>query len=331
MPEISIIVAVYKAEDYIRRCIESILSQTFKDFELLFVDDGSPDKSGEICEEYAQKDDRVRVFHKPNGGVSHTRQYALERARGKYVIHADPDDYSEPTMYEKLYNKAIEEDSDMVICDFFNETIYGNFYMLQRPTSLSANDVLHDLLSGKIWGTVTNKLIKKECFEKYNVTFPKDINLWEDLFVCCSLLRNNIKVSYINEILYHYDNITNQTSMVRKITLKSVQDQDAFIRHFSDIMTEEELYFRKENTLLRAFAGRVMSAEEFRNFYPEINSLYIQKHKRDFKHIEPFLLAMLLKGTNEKLIYTLYDITERLVFLYRKIRKIMGGGENRIS
>lgn len=125
MPKVSIIVPVYKAEKYINRCIDSILAQTYTDWELLLVDDGSPDRSGEICDEYAKKDSRIRVFHKENGGVSSARQMGQDKASGEYTIHADPDDWMEPTMLEELYAKAKEDDADMVLCDFYFNTQSG--------------------------------------------------------------------------------------------------------------------------------------------------------------------------------------------------------------
>lgn len=103
MPEISIIVPVYKTEEYLPRCIDSILAQTFTDFELLLIDDGSPDNCGKICDEYAEKDSRIRVFHKENGGVSSARNVGLDNALGTYIGFVDSDDYITPDMYEMLY------------------------------------------------------------------------------------------------------------------------------------------------------------------------------------------------------------------------------------
>lgn len=119
MPKVSVIVPVYKAEGYLHRCVDSILAQTFIDWELLLIDDGSPDRSGEICDEYAQKDSRVRVIHKENGGVSSARQRGLDESVGEYTIHADPDDWVEPTMLAEMYQKAKHEDADIVMTDFF--------------------------------------------------------------------------------------------------------------------------------------------------------------------------------------------------------------------
>ena len=118
-PLVSVIVPVYKAEAYLHKCVDSLLAQTMTDFEVLLIDDGSPDRSGAICDEYAAKDSRIRVFHKENGGVASARQVGIENVRGEYTIHADPDDWVEPTMLEELYAKAKEDDADMVICDYY--------------------------------------------------------------------------------------------------------------------------------------------------------------------------------------------------------------------
>ena len=118
-PSISVIIPVYKAEKYLYRCVDSFLRQTFSDFEVLLIDDGSPDNSGKICDAYSVQDKRIKAFHKTNEGVSSARQYGLDHAEGEYVIHADPDDWVEPTMLEELYQNAVQNNADMVICDFW--------------------------------------------------------------------------------------------------------------------------------------------------------------------------------------------------------------------
>lgn len=320
MVKISIIVAIYNAEKYLKRCIDSILNQAFKDFELLLVDDGSLDKSGNICDEYAKQDDRIKVFHKKNGGVSGARQYGIDRSIGEYTIHIDPDDWIDPNMLIEMYAKATQEESDILIVDFYNESRFGKIYITQKPTWEDNISILHDMFEGKLWGSLCNKLIRKSCYEKYNVSFPKDINLWEDLFVCCLLLRNSLKVSYLPKAFYHYDNISNQGSLVRKISLKSIYWQDSFINSFSDVMTDDELYFRKENTLQRAFVGHIMSGKELRNLYPEINEKYIQLHKRDILHPESLSCSLILRSYPDKLVYTFFRIGNYLVNIYRILR-----------
>ena len=112
---ISVIVPIFKAENYLSKCIDSILAQTFRNFQLILVDDGSPDKSGEICDRYVKLDTRVEVIHKPNGGVMSARKCGISSAKGVYSIQIDPDDWVEPSLLEELYHEAIAENADMVI------------------------------------------------------------------------------------------------------------------------------------------------------------------------------------------------------------------------
>ncbi len=120
MCEISIIVPVYKVEKYLKKCVDSILAQTFSDFELILVDDGSPDNSGRICDDYAKKDARVRVVHKQNGGLSSARNAGIEVAKGKYLGFVDSDDYIAEDMYELLYKAIIKEEADLSICGIYD-------------------------------------------------------------------------------------------------------------------------------------------------------------------------------------------------------------------
>lgn len=115
--KVSIIVPVYKAELYIRKCIDSILSQTFTNFELLLIDDGSPDNCGKICDEYAELDTRVHVFHKENGGVSAARNLGLDHAKGDYVCFIDSDDWIDPDMLETLIGWEQKKQTDLLFLD----------------------------------------------------------------------------------------------------------------------------------------------------------------------------------------------------------------------
>lgn len=214
-PKISVIVPVYKTEAYLNRCVDSLLAQTFQDFEVLLIDDGSPDRSGEICDEYARQDSRIRVFHKENGGVSSARQYGMDHAQGEYTIHADPDDWVEPTMLEELYRKAKEEDADMVICDFYYERQGKLVIETQKPSSLEHDVVLSELFY-RLHGSSWNKLIRRKCYEKSGVKYPLELFYCEDLFVNACLLANDIRVDYLPKAFYHYDVSINENSLIRR-------------------------------------------------------------------------------------------------------------------
>ena len=276
----SVIVPVYKAERLIRRCMNSLLSQTFRGFEILLVDDGSPDRSGEICDEYARKDSRVRVFHKQNGGVSSARQFGLDRARGEYVIHADPDDWIEGEMLEELYAKAKAEDADMVICGFYTERRRKTIYESQCPPDLTPDGVLSQLLLQKMHGASWNKLVRRSLFEKYQVSYPKEIICWEDLYVNCELLRHHIRLAYVAKAYYHYDRSSNKESITHTRDLPRLRSQMLFCDHFSEVLSGahvKSLIESKRITKELAFRMKAIKGKDFINLYRETNSCYCNR------------------------------------------------------
>ena len=310
---------VYKAENYLSRCIDSILKQTFSDFELILIDDGSPDKSGKICDEYASNDKRLIVIHQENQGVSKTRQRGLETAIGEYVIHADPDDWVEPDWLETLYQEAEHTKADMVICDF--ERVYKdkNIYYSQKPTSLKKEDVLEDFVSGRTWGPCWNKLIRRECFQKYSISFHPDMDLWEDLYVNCMLLTKDIKVSYVERTLYHYDSFTNDDSIVRFRKDSHIHSAIIFIDKFSQILQgkryDDIWFFRK--LLVKKWVIRVPNSKfSIKNTYPEINSLVIERYGNYSLRSEERCVAFCLQD-HEKIGRCLFLLIQKL----RKMKK----------
>ena len=122
--KVSIIMPVYKVEEYVGKAIESIQAQTMKEWEFLIVDDGTPDRSGEICDEYAAKDERIHVIHKENGGAPSARNVAIDIAKGEYMYFMDSDDWAEPTMLEDMYNLAKRDNAQLVVAGFFIDTYY---------------------------------------------------------------------------------------------------------------------------------------------------------------------------------------------------------------
>ena len=265
-PKISVIVPVYKAEAYLNRCVDSILAQTFKDFELILVDDGSPDKSGDICDEYALKDSRVCVFHKENGGVSSARQCGIDNACGEYTIHADPDDWVEPTMLEELYAKAKEDDYDMVICDYYEDNADKSTYIKQKPSSLEPDIIVKELFEN-LHGSCWNKLIRRSCYERYNVSFPLDLTCNEDLYVCVSLLKHPITVSYLPKSFYHYTQDVNANSLVKR---KKTYEEKLLVKDkFCHLMSNHKYYsvcFNRmvANMVNSSYSKKIFSSKEFK-------------------------------------------------------------------
>ena len=280
-PKVSIIVPVYKAEKYLHRCLDSIIAQTFKDWELLLVDDGSPDNSGKLCDEYAQKDSRIKVFHKKNGGVSSARQMGLDNATGEYTIHADPDDWVEPTMLEELYAKAIEDNADMVICDYFNEYTDRQVYTPSKYVGyLDSDYVFRQILSTRMAAAVWNKLIRRSVIISSGAMFPP-ISYAEDAFFVCQVLRFKPIVTYFNKAFYHYDHILNSSSLSRFVSESIIKDRLYFDNYFSSALDAkeyaEELLLTKRTTKELAWFVPNFSRKEFIQIHPEINTYYLNK------------------------------------------------------
>ena len=315
-PKVSVIVPVYKAEKYLRKCVDSILAQTFRDFEVILVDDGSPDGSGAICDEYAKKDPRVRVFHKENGGVSSARQCGLDHARGEYTIHADPDDWVEPNMLEELYAKAKAENADMVICDFYVNDSRGQRYVGQRPSALDHETVLRELFQ-QLHGSCWNKLVRRACYREHKVSFPLEFSFCEDVYVNTSLLKNKIRVAYLSKAFYHYEQDVNDESIVRKNNIRSYEQDKKQLESFRELLqgvscSGEAMSSLSLAVVMRALYRSNYTSREYRVLYGQYKDAVFSKKNLSLK--ERCLLTLSFHG--------FYGIVRRLIVLYSRIRNI---------
>ena len=207
MPKISVIVPVYKVEDYLCRCIDSILAQTFTDFELILVDDGSPDNCGVICDEYEQKDSRVRVIHQQNQGQAAARNRAVAEANGEWIHFVDSDDMIHPQMLEVLYCAVIENDANIGMCGAIeSEEIPDTFYSTPNRHAIVRDmdeETMEDLLEHgehRYW-VVWGKLIKKGIIQKLPFTKGR---IYEDNAIVCQWLYEAGKVADLKDRLYFY-------------------------------------------------------------------------------------------------------------------------------
>ena len=175
MAEISVVCPVFNAEKYLRRCVDSVLSQSFCDFELLLVDDGSEDGGGQICDEYASADARVKVIHKRNGGVSSARQAGMDAATGRYFIHIDPDDWIDSELLEKMHDTAVDENADVVCCDML--AVFSNAVVLLRQChpGYSQRRIAEAVASGEMSHSLCNKLILRSAYDRYGLSFPLQV------------------------------------------------------------------------------------------------------------------------------------------------------------
>ena len=201
-PLVSVIVPVYNAEKHLYRCIDCILVQSFTDFELLLINDGSKDNSDKICDGYAVNDSRVRVFHKENGGASAARNYGLDKAVGKYICFIDADDWVDKDYIESLLPA---EDEDMVVCSFMYDT-KDVFHLsdIARDKQNIGKD-LHILIDHMAICAPWCKIMRRDIIEQNNIRFDVNVSAGEDmLFVCDYFSAGLDKIRTISQPLYHY-------------------------------------------------------------------------------------------------------------------------------
>lgn len=223
--KVTISVPVYNVEKYIRKCLDSLVSQTLGEIEIILVNDGSTDDSGQICDEYAVKDSRIKVIHKQNGGLASARQVALENAHGEYFICCDSDDWVEPTMYEEMYAKAKETDADMVICDFAFNYPDGRETVSHQPQNLyTQDDVVKAMLSRKLSPNTWNKLTRTSIYYKYNLTWNPEICQGEDALMFRKLLLHPMNIVFLPKVFYHYRRDMLSGSYTNNIRLKSFRN-----------------------------------------------------------------------------------------------------------
>ena len=216
---ISIIIPVYNVEKYLNKCLNSVIEQTYKNIEVILIDDGSTDNSGKICDEYAKNDIRIKIIHQQNGGVSTARNNGLEHATGKYITFVDSDDYIEKEMIETMAKKIMKKNADIVICgvtDRDEENNIINQSLNKKENVFNNIEAIKEMLDEKLFNCVCwAKLYKKELFR--NIKFNSKIRIAEDMDVLYRVFYKSNKIIQIPERLYNWtsrgDSVTKGNDM----------------------------------------------------------------------------------------------------------------------
>lgn len=203
---VSVIIPVCNVEKYIDKCLSSVVNQTYKNLEIIIIDDGSTDASPALCDKWAEKDERIKVFHIKNDGVSAARNMGLDKSNGDYICFADSDDWIECDMIEFLLTKAVENDADIIRCSYFTEHMNGNGNPLipdEISTFPTRNEIICELVEhGVIAGAIWNKLYKRSAVG--DTRFNTNYRYGEDLFFNYEIYNKNIKAAFYGEPKYHY-------------------------------------------------------------------------------------------------------------------------------
>ncbi|HGS4862457.1 TPA: glycosyltransferase family 2 protein [Vibrio cholerae] len=309
-PKVSVIMPVYNTELYVERAMISLMEQTLDDVQFIIIDDGSKDNSLSIIKEvitrYPTRKDQITLLSRENRGVAATRAQGMELATGDYVIHLDSDDWAERNWLEAMYSKAIEDNADVVVCDYYLAYNHGNKKKIKQKVFSTGVECVESLFKGDVCNSNWNKMVKLKIIKDNNITFLRNINVGEDALVSLKVFYFSSKVSYLSLLLYNY-NQENETSLTRKYTSKSFSD----IRKVVDFSTQflldnnsNKKYLHAVNYLKLNVRSTILNCstnvhdkKQAMNLYPETN----------------FLLFKTKRLLRLKLYFLLY----KLGFLYR--------------
>ena len=290
---ISVIVPIYNVEKYLRKCIDSIIGQTYRDLQIILIDDGSPDGCGEICDEYAQKDSRIVVIHQKNSGVSAARNAGLKIAMGEYVGFVDPDDYIEPKMYEKMLEVFETNKVDLVVCGYDYVDENGT---ISRPYRVRENEILTRKqyvsmqfdMPPSVRHVVWNKLFHME--KMAGIYFPENLHSSEDVYVICDYIKNVNKAFFVHQPLYKnlvrqgsathgglkIDSLATSFEAHNKMHLEAIRLFPEVRKHSASFLLDVCLL--KYNEAKRQF--KLATKEEREKFSPIINKMrkFIKKY-----------------------------------------------------
>lgn len=268
---ISIIIPVYNVEKYLERCLNSVINQTYKNLEIILIDDGSTDGSGKICDEFTKKDNRIIVIHKENGGVSSARNKGLEIAQGEYIGFVDSDDYIEENMYEVLFENLVNFNVDISMCNYNilkNNKKTFHKHTMENGLLITENKKFLELLRLNYYkGFLYNKLFKAKMIKKMKLDV--NIHICEDLLLIAQLTNQCKKYYFDNRCLYNYV-IREDSAINGKINDKKFSVLDAYrkvieiVKQYGNELTikYEFDYFKWENDLIKQSGRKDESLEK---------------------------------------------------------------------
>lgn len=318
MNKISVIVPVYNVEKYLDNCVESIINQTYKDLEIILVDDGSPDKCPQMCDEWAKKDNRVKVIHKKNGGLSSARNAGIDIAIGDYLMFVDSDDYISYNMCEKLLTRIVQDNTDLCICGV--EKVYpdgkeSEFSNIED--GVMTKEEFFDKMEGICgwcWVVAWNKLYKKCIFN--DLRYP-DKKLYEDEFVIHKIIYKANTISSVGDPLYHY--VQRKNSIISsKYTVNNLDSVEAMLERCKFFIDNKSKESRIDFCLKYAVAylysnfNNQKITDEFKKRYRQL----LLEYRIIWKSAKKYKLP-----ANRKLYYSLNAISPKLGYIIKKILK----------
>ena len=331
---ISIVVPIYNVENYLKKCVDTLINQTYRNIEIILVDDGSKDNCGKICDEYQEKDDRIKVVHKKNGGLSDARNAGIKEATGKYIAFLDADDYVDSTMYEKLYNVIKKEKAEIAICGYsrISEENIETKYPLKVEKYKKDRSILYNMIGTlpkdaediNIGMSVWKCLYDLEIIKKNELFFQSErVYISEDIIFQIEYFEFVNKVGLISDPLYKYR--YNEVSLSKKYRKDRFEKQKILYLKEKSMLEERnwldnELKNRLDRTFLMKVKACIKSEvvanteskkKKLENIKEIVNDDLLQKVIKEYPtretNFKSKIYIFIMKFKLKKLLYRIYD------------------------
>ncbi|RFU65822.1 glycosyltransferase family 2 protein [Peribacillus glennii] len=287
---VSIIMPVYNAEKYLSKCIDSILNQSYKNLELILVNDGSKDKSGFICDEYAKNDHRITVIHQENSGPSAARNNGIKAAQGTYIQFVDSDDSMEADMTKNLV-EAMNNTVQLVLCGYHSIELNDGNTTITKRVPLTQGTLQHtefiecfgELYNNQMINPLWNKLYVKDIIKEFNISFIEELNMGEDLLFNLAYIKVCGQISVITDPLYNYI-IFNNNSLTRSFKKGYFENQQMLFRQIRDLLQETNSYTGVNRDFVEAtYAKSIVRC--FSNLFHDGSNLTTNEQKGQISNI----------------------------------------------
>ena len=312
----SIIIPVYNVKDYLEKCINSICSQSFHDFECILIDDGSTDGSGELCDKIAQNNTKIKVIHKKNEGVAVARTTGIKNANGKYILFVDSDDILLNEILYKAFESLTKNKSDILIFGYQRCTIEFNEIKVNSPTAYYSVEKMYNENGGMSF-TLWNKIYKNELFSTINYDVVKGLTFSEDSYLTLALQRKAKKIDFLSIIGYSY--LVRATSVTQTLSLKNYNDRIQSVILMDELYDAQESkpivftkmkfqtkYFYIDPAMDYSANSFFQNCKKWRKLFPESNFFY----KTEIKTKKQQLYIKLIELHFDVLAYFLYKINK---------------------
>jgi glycosyltransferase involved in cell wall biosynthesis len=280
----SIIVPVYNDDTHLPRCLDSILAQTYQVYECLLIDDGSTDNCPVICDSYSKKYKHISVYHKKNEGISKTRQFGLDHAKGSYIFFVDSDDWVQPFLFDTVYQSIIRDgNTDILYMDFYNETFNGKQKLCVQKPCVNDNDkVIKQVIKGELFSCLWNIVFKKDFYIKNKLRFTETINYGEDSLFIVEALFYKPKIKRIDGAFYHHtfnkNSFTQQNKKAKFIErIKFIDELNKLFEKYNRLDLKKYNFFPINDKYEMLVSG-IFSKEEYHSLFAiKINSGYLKQ------------------------------------------------------